>query len=417
MTEKLNILVIAPYAPPKNTAEAIQVWRIMKELDKRATGRLVKITPNSNSSWERYDASLELNLQHFDTQLLALPLHRFTTSIFTSHHLARLHVPDSSVWIKWMRNYVVRGLKTNPDLIYSRSSPMSAAILSARLKEKLGIPWVMHLSDPWADSLYKTFSPQDAAYEAECFAKADLTALTTEIQADYYRKKYPLCAHKIFVSPNVMPERVERKPDLALDGKLHIVFAGSLYGSRSPRPLIEALDILRKERQEILIKLRFDFYGNAQAEAMELLHRAPDVLHYHGHVQFAEANAAQSAADLVLSIEPDSQHPLIKGTLLSKITDCMAQGQRLLAITPEGSETQRLCKEGYGWAVPPGNPRALSERLIELVSGVYQLRYATPKEPQQFYAARPVVEQLLQRMHGLLPPPISSFCRPVLGKH
>lgn len=402
MTHPLNILVIAPYAPPKNTAEAIQVWRIMKELDKHATGRLVKITPNSGSSWEQYDASLELHLQHFDTQLLSLPAHRFTSAVFNSHHMARFHVPDASMWIKWMTNHILRKLTVKPDIIYSRSSPMSAALLSARLKEKLGIPWVMHLSDPWADSLYKTYNPRDAAYEAECFAKADLTALTTAIQADYYRQKYPDCAHKIFVSPNVMPERVERAPDLALDGKLHIVFAGRLYGSRSPKPLIEALDILRKERPEILARLRIDFYGNVQAEAMELLLRAPDVLHYHGHVPFAEANAAQHAADLVLAIEPGTDHALIRGTLLSKITDCMAQGQRLLALTPEGSETERFCKEGYGWAVSPNKPRELSERLVELVASVYRLRYAEPKEPEQFYAVTPVVQDLLHHMHGLL---------------
>lgn len=402
MNDPLNILVIAPHAPPKNTAEAIQVWRILKELDKRAVGRLVMITPNSGSSWEQYDASLELELKHFDTQLLALPLHGITSTILGSHHLSRFHVPDSAMWIKWMANGVVNKLKTKPDLIYSRSSPMSAALLSARLKEKLNIPWVMHLSDPWADSLYKSFSPRDEAYEAECFAKADLTALTTEGQAEYYRKKYPACAHRIFVSPNVMPERIEPVPDLALDGRLHIVFAGRLYGSRSPKPLLDALAILRKSRPDILSKLRFDFYGNAQAEALELLHQAPDVLHYHGHVPFAEANAAQHAADLVLAIEPDSQHPLIKGTLLSKITDCMAQGQRMLAITPEGSETERLCNAGYGWAVPPSDVQALSERLIELVSGVYTLRYATPKEPEQFYAVAPAVDDLLARMHALL---------------
>ncbi len=402
MTDPLNILVIAPHAPPKNTAEAIQVWRILKELDKRARGRLVKITPHSSSSWEQYDASLELELKNFDTQLLALPLHRFVNLLLTSHHMARFHVPDATMWIKWMSGSVLKALKTKPDIIYSRSSPMSAALLSAKLKQKLGVPWVMHLSDPWADSLYKVYHPRDAAYEAQCFEQADLAALTTEGQAEYYRKKYPHCAHKIFVSPNVMPERVERAPDLAIDGKLHIVFAGRLYGSRSPKPLLEALDILRATQPEILTKLRFDFYGNVQAEALALLKRAPDVLYYHGHVPFAEANAAQHAADLVLAIEPDSQHPLIKGTLLSKITDCMAQGQRMLAITPEGSETARLCEAGYGWAVPPSKPKELAETIAKLVTTVFKLRYATPKEPEQFYAVENAVEDLLVRMRQLV---------------
>ena len=402
MTKALNILVVAPHAPPKNTAEAIQVWRVLKELDKHATGRLVKIIPTSGSSWEQYDASLELTLEHFDTQLLALPLHRITNALLTSQHMARYHVPDSAMWIKWMAGMVQRALKTKPDLIYSRSSPMSAALLGAKLKQRLGIPWVMHLSDPWADSLYKTYDPRDDAYEAECFQQADLAALTTKGQADFYRKKYPNCAHKIFVSPNVMPDRIARSPDLALDGRLHIVFAGRLYGSRSPRPLIEAIDILRATQPEILTRLRIDFYGNVQTEARALLQRAPDVLHYHGHVPFAVANAAQHAADIVLAIEPDSQHPLIKGTLLSKITDCMAQGQRMLAITPEGSETERICKAGFGWAVPPSKPKELSERIAELVAMVYQLRYATPQDPVQCYAVENVVSDLLARMRDLV---------------
>ncbi len=396
------MLVVAPHAPPKNTAEAIQVWRILNELDKHASGRIVQITPNSGSSWEQYDASLELVMKHFDTQLLALPLHPLANALLSSHRMGHFHVPDSAMWIQWMSGHVTRALTRTPDIIYSRSSPMSGALLAAKLQKKLGIPWVMHLSDPWADSLYKKFNPRDDAYEAQCFAQADLTALTTEGQAEFYRKKYPSVAHRIFVSPNVMPERIEREPDLALDGRLHIVFAGRLYGSRSPKPLIEAIDILRATQPEILTKLRIDFYGNAQSEALALLQRAPDVLHYHGHVAFADANAAQHAADLVLAIEPDSDHPLIKGTLLSKITDCMAQGQRMLAITPEGSETERICKQGYGWAVPPSKPKELSERIAHLVTTVYQLRYAPPKKPAQIYAVGHVVEDLLQQMRMLV---------------
>jgi glycosyltransferase involved in cell wall biosynthesis len=401
MTEPLDILVIAPYAPPKNTAESIQIWRIMQEFDKHARGRLVKIMPRSTSTWEPYDASLELDLQHFETQLLVLPLHALTTSVLMSHRFARFHVPDSSMWIQWMAGRAIRGLKARPDVIYSRASPMSASLLAARVKEKLGVPWVMHLSDPWADSPYKPFDARDAAYERECFTKADLIALTTQGQAEYYRNKYPDYAQKIFVSPNVMPVTTPRRPDLAHDGKLHLVYAGRLYGSRSPKPLMEALAILRRTQPHVLAKLRIDVYGLAQAEALALLKRAPDVVHYHGHVPFAEANAAQNAADVMLTIEPDSDHILAKATLASKIMDCMAQGQPILAIAPVGSETEHICRQGYGWAVSPCDPQALSTRLAELVARVHQLRYAVSKEPLQAYAAPQVVQELLQRMHGL----------------
>lgn len=402
MTKPLNILVIAPHAPPKNTAEAIQVRRILRELDKYARGRVVKITPKSSSSWEQQDDSLELELKNFDTQTLELPLHSLTNGIISSHWLSRFHIPDSAMWIQWKDKAVLRELKEKPDLIYSRSSPMSAALLAAKLKRALNIPWVMHVSDPWADSLYKTFHPRDAGYEAKCFREADLAALTTPGQAEYYQDKYPDCADRIFVSPNVMPERTPRPANRAADDKLHIVFAGRLYGGRSPRPLLEAIDILRATQPEILKKLHVDFYGNAQTEAAELLRRAPDVLHYHGHVPYAEANAAQYAADIVFAIEPDSQHPLIQATLLSKITDCMAQGQPLLAITPDGSETARICNEGYGWAVHPAKPKLLAARIAELVTNLPQLRAASPKPAIAAYEVEPVVQELLARMDSLV---------------
>lgn len=398
----LDILVIAPHAPPKNTAEAIQVRRILHELDKHARGRLVKITPKSASSWEQSDESLELHLKNFDTQTLELPLHSFTSNILSSHRLARFHIPDSTMWIQWKDRVVLRGLKKKPDIIYSRSSPMSAALLAGRLQKALGVPWVMHVSDPWADSLYKPYHPRDAAYEAQCFRECDLAALTTAGQAEYYQDKYPDCAHKIFVSPNVMPERTPRPHRNQDDETLHIVFAGRLYGGRSPRPLLDAIDILRRTQPEILKRLQIDFYGNAQTEAAELLTRAPDVLHHHGHVPYAEANAAQYAADVVFAIEPDSQHPLIQSTLLSKITDCMAQGQPLLAITPHGSETARICNEGYGWAIHPAKPKELAARIADLVTNVKQLRSAEPKPALPEYEASTVVQDLLARMRTLV---------------
>lgn len=401
MSEPLNILVIAPHAPPKNTAEAIQVWRVMRELDKHAHGRLVKITPYSSSSWEQSDESLSLQLTNFDTQELALPWHRITNDIVSSHRLSRIHIPDSAMWIQWKAGTVLRALPRKPDLIYSRSSPMSGALLAAKLKKALGVPWVMHISDPWADSHYKAYQPRDAAYEAKCFHEADLSALTTKGQAEYYQDKYPDCAERIFVSPNVMPDRMEHVVRHT-DNKLHIVFAGRLYGSRSPKPLLQAIEHLRQTTPQILSQVQIDFYGNAQSDAAQLLTQAPDVLAYHGHVPFAQAIAAQSEADIVFAIEPDSQHPLIQAILLSKITDCMAQGQPILAITPDGSETSRICSSGYGWAIHPARPKELAERIAQLVRDLPKLRSSPPKPPMMEYSVETVVQDLLVRMSNLV---------------
>ena len=407
MNNPLNILVIAPNAPPENSSEAIQVGRILAELDKHATGRLVMANLASRSSWARSDPSLALTLQNFDTQLLELPLHRFTRRVLMSHRLRHLHVPDSLIWITWMTGSVLRSLPRKPDIIYSRSTPMSSAMLARKLKLKLQIPWIMHLSDPWAEDPYKRHSSRDARYEAKCFKVADLISLTTRAQAEHYQQKYPALAHKIFVSPNVMPNekeaqawRIPASPQPAGE-RLYLVFAGTFYGARSPKPLLEALDILGAKHPDIRKRLHIDIYGNAQTEALNMLKNAPDVVHYHGPVSFREVCVAQSAADIVLSIEADLKSIFSTYFLPAKIMDYLALGKPILAITPDGSETAQICREGYGWAIAPSRPEEIAALLTELVGKTLQLRQALPKDPPARYKVKTVTENLLLKMNQL----------------
>lgn len=403
----LNVLFIAPDAPPKNSAEAIQVRRILAECDKRLTGRLVRVAPGT-SGWGRSDTTLGLALKQFDTQLLELPAHPLTNRLFISRYLTCLHVPDPVSWIAWMAGSVLRKLTQKPDIIYSRSSPMSAAILAEKLKRKLDIPWIMHLSDPWSENPYKPFNRRDAAYEEACFQQADSIMLTTNGQAEHYKTKYPTLAYKIHVSPNVMPDREELRllPPLVAESKsdtqLRLVFAGSFYGDRSPKALLEAVTLLRATRPEIVSRLRMDFYGNAQESSLQLLRRAPDVFHYHGLISFAESQKAQCASDVILSIEAEMDNPISKCFLPSKVVDCLALGKPMLAITPEGSETAQLCSEGYGWAVAPSHTEALAARIAELAETVAELRSLPPKAPPERYSVQKVVEDLVAHMQHLV---------------
>ena len=392
------VLMIAPYAPPQNAAEAIQVRRILAELDQHASGRLVTVVP---TGWAQPDESLKLELKHFDTQQLALPLHRFISRIVMSHRLRALHVPDAMWWVTYMAGRVTRALTARPDIIYSRSYPMSAARLAHKLKQELGVPWIMHLSDPWADSPYGRNDARNHAYEAECFEQADLITLTTLGQAEYYRKKYPAFADKITVSPNVMPEPETPRAVLAQDS-LHMVFAGNLYGARSAEPLVKAIDILRSTRPELLKKLRIDVYGKAQEPALSQLQGVKAALKHHGALPFKEAYAAQQTADVILTIEPELDHALGNCFMPSKVLESLALGKPLLAITPKGSETDVLCSEGYGWAVAPSEVDVLALRIASLIEELPQLRGAKPKAAPVRYAAKTVVQGLLQQMQRLI---------------
>lgn len=382
--------------------------RILVELDRATSGTLVTIAAEG-SGWAPSDASLELALAHFDTQNLALPLHRLTSRVLMSHRLARFHVPDARVWITRMAGRVVRNLRTKPDIIYSRSQPMSAALLARNLKRRLNIPWIMHLSDPWVENPHGgVASAHNIADEADCFAQADRIALTTEGQAAHYRKKYPALASKIIVSPNMMPDTQELErlrsaaSSAASDDRLRLVFTGNLYGNRSPAPLIQAIEWLRATQPQILSHLRIDIYGHAQDEARALLERAADPLYYHGPVPFAQAAAAQRGADIVISMEPIGDDPLAKCFLPSKVLECLAIEKPLLAITPEGSEVDRICREGYGWAISPALPEAIGACLAERITQLYTLRNTPAKTAPERYQAHTVTRDLLVHMQQLI---------------
>ena len=408
MTSKLSVLLIAPDAPPKNTAEAIQVRRILAELDKHVTGRLVTASTDTIGAWGQHDTTLELILKNFDTHTMSLPMHYLLCRVLMSHHLTRFHVPDSTIWITWMARSILRTLKNRPDIIYSRSCPLSAALLAYKLKQQLALPWIMHLSDPWAGSPHRIFHPRDKDDEAACFELADLITLTTKGQAEYYQGRYPDFGHKIIVSPNVMPNeeemvaRIGHLPKLVPDDRLRMVFAGSLYGTRSPQSLLEGINALRATRPEILKKLHVDFYGNAQEHCLAMLQQAPDVICYHGPVSFAEAYAAQYAADAILTIDADLQNPFCKHFLSCKVTDCLALGKPLFAITPKGSEAGRICSDGYGWAVDSSSPQEFAMRVTELIEKLHELRAAKPKVPPSYYKAENVVNDLVERMSDLV---------------
>jgi glycosyltransferase involved in cell wall biosynthesis len=289
---------------------------------------------------------------------------------------------------------------------------MSSALLGRALKKQLGIPWIMHLSDPWVDNPYRNLTnraaKRDAALEAGCFASADLIFMTSEGQAEHYRAKYPDRSSNIFVSPNVMSTNAGDPPDAEAisasrtDDTLRVVYSGSLYGNRSPDKLLAAISLVRSRAPEALRRLRVDIYGNAQDHALQMLEKASDVIRYHGPLNFSDAHSVQSGADVLLVIEPDGDHPLLKHFLPSKVMDYLSLRKPILAITPQCSETWRLCREGYGWAIQPSDTEGLAALLSDLADHGRSVRQAPIKEPPVRYRPETVVDDLIRRMEGLL---------------
>ena len=266
----MHILIIAPSAPPKNSAEAIQIGRYLAELDRHH--KITLITTPVEKGWVTEDTSLRLQCKNIEVITISLPYHRFSKRFLTVRWLQCLYVPDGDFWLQWKVGEVIRRLKNRPDVIYSRSFPLSSAMLAWDLKVRLGVSWIMHLSDPWVDSPYRELASacknRDQSYESNCFSAADAISVTTDGLAQHYRAKFSARASDIFVSPNVMPNESRKSVAQKGDGKLKIVYTGAFYRWRRPTDILKAMNLIAAHRPELLDRITVDFYGNATEDIL-----------------------------------------------------------------------------------------------------------------------------------------------------
>ena len=389
----MNILFVAPNAPPKNSAEAMQVARFLAELDRHHHITLV-MTPVERG-WIREDDSLRVDLPNTRVMTLKLRFHRHTKRVIGSRYISLMHLPDADYWLRWKAGDVIRRLEAKPDVIYSRSFPLSAALLGRSLKARLGVPWVMHLSDPWADGPYRAFQGLsgkiDQQDEQACFAQADAVTVTTEGFREFYANKYPEYSGKISVIANVMPQPAEQRekgaPRLDPEDCVHVVHTGAFYGHRRPDAVLAALRLLASESPEKASRLKFWFVGNLSSEIEAELRACPGLTAtITGPLGYAETRNLQEQADVLLSIEPADDHPLIKAVLLSKMVDYLAIRKPILAITPVGSTSEALCARGYGWSIDPRQPEKLAHCFSMLVDTPINQLPCNPALPEELTA-------------------------------
>lgn len=404
----MNILMISPNAPPKNSPESMQVGRYLQELDKHH--HITLVTTPVERGWVTKDDSLDITLSKTEILTLTMPFHNINARLLASKYFNRLSNPDKDFWIKFKASWLLKRLRFSPDIIYSRSLPISAALLGHEIKQRLRIPWIMHLSDPWSDNPYfpgHINKHQMTAGEKMCFEAADMIAFTTEGAKHFYNNKYPQLAKKFAVSPNVMPPSLQSPITSVINSdKLLLVYTGALYGQRRPTTIIDALALLRSSNQLAFNRITIQFVGNIADDIRQDINalNLPQISIL-GRKTYAEILAIQAKADIMISIEPDGDDPLLKTFLPSKMLDYIAARKPIIAITPENSASWKLCNRGYGWAIAPGNGKILAQLLGDILTGRddRDILYRAPllSLPPE-YSAPVCVKQLTDIMEKLI---------------
>ena len=371
-----SVLFVSIAFPPKFDSEGLQVAKYVKYLktacqDRFALDVVTSSVPTLNMP---YDDTLRGAATGF-RQVIELPI---LENKYTNYLLRRLWPtlawsPDSKFTFHWQWRRVVSNLEQSPDLIYSRSFPASSAIMARKLKRHYNVPWIMHLSDPWADSPHVDYSggarELNQRLEHECFEGADVICLTSQKTIEYYQSKYPKFRDKFEFYPNVYdPEDIpETRISKSIPNKkVRFVHTGGLAGSRTPEPFLLAVSQLPIETRN---KMEVVFAGHADRANREVLQRySPDYVTYLGPLDtYQEALALQRTADILILIDFPVDNPDIRVYFLSKLLDYHITGKPILAITDKNSECQDFIESERGDAIDRHDVNEIRQCLLDIV--------------------------------------------------
>lgn len=344
----MKLLLVSIACPPKKDPECLQVAKYLKYLTKSDDLSIDILTTSSPTLFMPYDSSLEKYLTGVNKiYYLKAWENKYLNFLIRNTYFKRIQFPDSKFLFHYQDKQALKLIDHNVDLIYSRSYPLSSAILAYKLKKALNIPWVMHLSDPWSLSPLHSYVSKlgqlHANTEQQCVLHADAVTFSSEKTLELYSEAYPGCCHKFHFSPNVYDIEDAKSSKIHFSGKLRIVHTGGLTGSRNPSGLFEALIKLYAKDPNVNNKLEIIFAGEVDRQSRAIFENCSlPFVKYIGSVSYDSALKLQRSAHILLLIDNNFEDEK-KGVFFpSKILDYFLAKRRILAITSYNSETTNV---------------------------------------------------------------------------
>ena len=278
----------------------------------------------------------------------------------------------------WLIPAVICGIKQiktqKPDVIYATGGPWTGLLAGALLKRLCKIPLVLDFRDPW--TLNPTFSTRPASLrflekkmEKWVISQADLVVANTPELGSAFLENHDLDPSRVVAVPNGYTEESEEAsgdPEQP-NPIFQLTHAGSLYFSRNPRALVEAVYELACEDELSPADFRLNFVGGISVEDSQLdaLLARPEVrelINITPRLPLAEALAYQRAAQVQLLIQ--TGFPL---QVPRKLYDAMPFGRPVLAITESRGATARIIKETSMGLVVDNETQAIKSALKEFM--------------------------------------------------
>lgn len=283
-------------------------------------------------------------------------------------------------------------LTRRPDVVYVYHPPATAGLAGALLAGLRRAPLVYDIQDLWPDTLRATgMASQPLLLDAiggVCqwlYRRASRIVVLSEGFARCLAER-GVQADKIDVIWNWSDEAalrgaVEGPAPPALAGKFNAVFAGTMGAAQALDTVLLAAAATRDVRPDIQFVLVGGGIDRARLQASAASMGLPNVL-FLPKMPMSEIGATLAAADVLLVLLRDD--PLFEITVPSKIQAYLAVGRPLINGV-RGEAAALVERAGAGRNVPPQDPAALAQAVLEMASMPACEREAMGQAGRHFY--------------------------------
>jgi len=349
---KLNLLFISIAFPPKSDPECLQTAKYFKYLVKDKNLNIDVVTSEDKTLFMPIDKNLKKYVKGY-RQIIKVSFfeNKYINFLIRKINPFALNYPDSKFLFYKKYKSVIKQLKMKPDIIYSRSFPLSSTLMAYYVQKELQVPWVLHLSDPWTLSpIHKLGDAKEwnDKMEEKCFNKATILSFTSKKTIELYSKKYPKYKNKMIFFPNVFDLDDKIDNPYTIQSKIKIVYTGGLIDNRSPQYIFNVIKKLYNEYPEIISNFKFIFAGDLDRKNKILFKQNIPFVEHIGLLSFKESLKLQQSADLLLVIDTPFQNNKNAIFFPSKLLDYMLIQRKILALTNKNSTTWDIVNNKLG---------------------------------------------------------------------
>jgi len=262
-----------------------------------------------------------------------------------------MFIPDRyKKWVDDVKNKILENHQNETfDLILITTPPYSLALLAAELTEKIHIPVVLDMRDPWTTNPYKIYPTawhlkKDRQMEMKAIKRIKYGISAYSSMIDFYKNRIDNFNAENWrhISNGFDEEDFLNIKPVALDNRmLNIAFSGTFYSHiNNPKLLFKAIKSLNPGLKE---KIKFHHIGSSHIDLKKLaasFDLSSNVVEwgYRAHNECIDILSGMDACCFIL----DSSNPKSNYTIGGKVYEYLRLGKPVLALVPPAGEAADL---------------------------------------------------------------------------